>query len=130
MPRAFDITPASPTIKTNADGKAEVSFTVSNKLGRQVRARARPEIEGSTQSKWLSIIGSDERDFASDGTQQVTVRFAADPGTVPGPYPFHLLVSNVSNPDDEYAHGPTVIAQLEKVKVEQRKPFPWWILIL
>lgn len=129
MPRAFDITPATPTIKLSPAGEGEFSFTVSNALKRPVRARALAQPEGQTQAEWLGIGGASERDFAADGTQQFTVRLKVPAGTPPGSYGLHLLVSTVTNPDEEYATGPAVSFEVAP-SAPPKKPFPWWIVAL
>ncbi len=130
MPRAFDIVPLVPSVKPNAQGKAELTFSVSNKLNRPLRAKATPGAEGTTKAEWLSVVGSAEQDFAADGTQQVTVKFQAPAGTPPGSYGVHLLVATLNNPDEEYAKGPVVTVEVPKADVAPVKPFPWWILAL
>ncbi len=129
MPRAFDIVPLVPSVKPNAQGKAELSFSVSNKLNRAVRAKATPEAEGSTRKEWLSVVGAAERDFAADGTQQITIQVQAPPGTPPGTYGLHLLVATLNNPDEEYANGPAVNVEVPATE-PPAKPFPWWIVAL
>ncbi len=128
MPRAFDITSAAPTAKLNASGQGELSFTVSNALGRPVRARINLVPEGNTKREWLSIAGEPERDFAADGTQQVTVRVNAA-GAPQGTFSFHVLVSSLNNPDEEYANGPTVSVEAPAAAPPPKK-FPWWIVAL
>lgn len=127
MPRAFAITPATPSVRLNASGQGEFSFAVSNALGRPVRARITVVPEGNTRRDWLSVAGESERDFASDGTQQVTIRVSAPAGTPQGAYTFHPLVSSVTNPDEDYADGPTVTFEVSPTAAP-KKPFPWWIV--
>ncbi len=129
MPRAFDITPTSPSATPNMQGKAELSFSVSNKLGKQVRARAVPQPEGNTRREWLSIEQDPERDLTHDGTTTFTVKVAIPAGTAEGTYAMHLLVSSVNNPDEDYAHGPAVTFTVAPTAKPSR-PFPWWIVAL
>lgn len=128
MPRAFAITAATPSIRVDAGKEGEFSFTVSNALGRPVRARFRALPEGATQASWLSIVGEPERDFTPDATQQITVKVRPPATTAQGTYPFHLLVASVSNPDEEYAEGPSV--SVEVSPAVPPKPFPWWLVAL
>lgn len=127
MPRAFAITPATPTIRLNASGQGEISFTVSNALGRAARIRITLVPEGQTKREWLALSGDAERDLAADGTQQVSVKIAAPAGTAPGSYGFHPLVSTVTNPDEEYAEGATVSFDVAP-SAAPKQPFPWWIV--
>ncbi|WP_224248384.1 COG1470 family protein [Hyalangium gracile] len=130
MPRAFDITAATESVNLSASGQGELAFTVSNALRAPVRARATVMMAGQAQREWASVSGGEERDFALDGTQQFTVKLQVPPGTPPGRYTFHLLVTNVANPDEQYADGPTVAFIVPEAAPPQKKPFPWWIVVL
>ena len=130
MPRAFDITAATESVHLSASGQGEIAFTVSNALRAPVRGRATVMVAGQAQREWTAIAGEAERDFAPDGTQQFIVKVQAPPGTPPGRYTFHLLVSNVANPDEQYADGPTVSFVVPEPAPEGKKPFPWWIVAL
>jgi len=130
MPRAFDITAATESVNLNASGQGELAFTVSNALRAPVRARATLMMDGQARREWASVSGGEERDFAPDGTQQFTVKFQVPPGTPPGRYTFHLLVSDVANPDEQYADGPTVSFIVPEAAPVKKKAFPWWIVAL
>jgi hypothetical protein len=128
MPRAFDITAATESVSLNNNGQGELAFTVSNALRAPVRARATLMMDGQARREWASVSGGEERDFAQDGTQQFTVKFQVPPGTPPGRYTFHLLVSDVANPDEQYADGPTVSFTVPEAAPVKKKAFPWWIV--
>ncbi len=130
MPRAFDITAATESVNLNATGQGELAFTVSNALRAPVRARATVMVDGQARREWATISGGEERDFAPDGTQQFIVKIQAPQGTPPGRYTFHLLVSNVANPDEQYADGPKVAFIVPEPAPVTRKAFPWWIVAL
>lgn len=131
MTRSFAITTSTPSLKLDGSGKGEVTFTVSNALGRPVRGRASIEPEGGTRAEWLTLVGEAERDFAPDGTHQYSVRVAVPPGTPEAPYAFHLSQVNVANPDEEFAVGPSVGFQVARPLVPARKKaFPWWAVAL
>jgi hypothetical protein len=130
MPRAFDITAATESVNLSASGQGELAFTVSNALRRPVRARATVMTSGEARSEWATISEGAERDFAQDGTQQFTVKLQVPPGTKPGRYTFHLLVTDVANPDEQYADGPTVAFTVPEAAAPVKKPFPWWIVAL
>jgi hypothetical protein len=87
-------------------------------------------MDGQARPEWAVVSGGEERDFATDGTQQFTVRLQVPPGTPPGRYTFHLLVTNVANPDEQYAEGPTVSFTVPEPVPVTKKPFPWWIVAL
>lgn len=130
MPRAFDITAATESVNLSASGQGEIAFTVSNALRVPVRARATVMVDGQARRDWTVIAGEPERDFATDGTQQFIVKLQAPPGTPPGRYTFHLLVSNVANTDEQYADGPTVSFVVPEAAPVVKKAFPWWIVAL
>lgn len=125
--RAFAITAsAADTLEAPASGEVTFTFTVTNALGRPVRARALPEPEGDTPRDLLRVVGEAEREFAADGTHTFSVVARVPPGARGGTHTFHLLVATVSNPDEEYAAGPRVSYRGEGGAVV--KPFPWWIV--
>jgi hypothetical protein len=128
MFRVFAITTSTPSIRLNGAGQGELTFTVSNALGRPVRGRAVVEPEGVTPREWLALEGEPERDFPPDGTHQYTVRVAVPPGTPQGQYAFHLSVVNVANPDEEFAVGPSASVQvpLPQAPAPKKKlPLAW-----
>jgi hypothetical protein len=117
-------------VNLNATGQGELAFTVSNALHVPVRVRAMVRMDGQASREWASIAGEQERELAPDGTQQFIVKLQAPPGTPPGRYTFHLLVSSVANPDEQYAAGPTVAFTVPEPAPATQKPFPWWIVAL
>ncbi|MDY7227257.1 hypothetical protein [Hyalangium rubrum] len=130
MPRAFDITAATESVNLSASGQGELAFTVSNALRAPVRARATVMMAGQARPEWATIAGEAERDLAPDGTQQYIVKLQVPPGTPPGRYTFHVLVTNVANPDEQYADGPTVAFVVPEAAPVVKKAFPWWIVAL
>lgn len=131
MPRAFDITSATDSVTLDASGHGVLAFTVSNALRTQVRARATVFADGDARPEWMTVEGGPEREFAPDGTQQFTVRFHVPPGTAPGRRTFHLVVVDVTNPDERYAQGPTVAFTVVEAPVPvKKKPFPWLLVAL
>src|SRR5262245_8934038 len=110
MPELFDITTSKHQIVLDANGRGEVVFNVTNRLGRPVRAWAKVvPLEGAKQS-WFTIASETERDFAAQGTHQYHVQVVA-PGAAVGQYPFRLYINSVANPD-EFDEGPTVVAEM------------------
>ncbi|NTX11836.1 hypothetical protein FJV41_35315 [Myxococcus llanfairpwllgwyngyllgogerychwyrndrobwllllantysiliogogogochensis] len=129
MPRAFDITAVTDTVRLNATGQGEVAYTVSNALRAPVRARASIVPGPGAKAEWATISGGDERDFAPDGTQQLSVQLRVPPGTPPGRFTFHLLVVDVTNPDERYAEGPATAFEVVAAP-PPKKPFPWmWVAL-
>lgn len=130
MPRAFDITAVTDSIRLDSAGQGEVAFTVSNALRAAVRARASVAPGPGAKAEWFTIVGDAERDLPQDGTQQFTVKVRAPPGTPPGKLTFQLLVVDVLNPDESYAEGPTTAFEVVVAQPVPKKPFPWiWVAL-
>ncbi|QSQ23061.1 hypothetical protein JY651_49605 [Pyxidicoccus parkwayensis] len=130
MPRAFDITSVTDTIRLDSAGQGEVAFTVSNALRAPVRARATVVPDSGAKAEWFTIDGAGERDFPTDGTQQYAVKVRVPPGTPPGRCTFHLLVVDVESPDERYAEGPSTAFEVVVSTPVPKKPFPWiWVAL-
>ncbi|HEX5745678.1 MAG TPA: LamG domain-containing protein [Archangium sp.] len=128
MVRGFAITTSTSSIRLDGSGRGELTFTVSNALGRPVRGRAVVEPEGTTSRDWLALDGEAERDFPPDGTHQYTVKVNVPPGTPQGQHAFHLSMVNVANPDEEFTVGPSASFQvpLPQAPAPKRKwPLAW-----
>ncbi len=130
MPRSFAITTSAPLVQLNGAGQGEVTFTVSNAVGRPLRARVVLEPEGALTPGWLALVGEPERELAPDGTQSYSVKLAAPPSAAEGSYAFHLVVVNVANPDEEFAVGPSVSFQVRRAAAPVRQKFPMWAAFL
>ncbi|MGZ3460379.1 MAG: LamG domain-containing protein, partial [Archangium sp.] len=131
MGRGFAITTSTPSLRLDEQGQAEVTFTVTNALGRPVRGRAALEPEGAMRKEWLTLVGEPERNFASDGTHQYTIRLAVPPGAPEGSYAFHLSEVSVENPDEDFTTGPSVGFQVARPALPvSKKKFPVWTVAL
>ncbi|PTL84221.1 hypothetical protein [Vitiosangium sp. GDMCC 1.1324] len=130
MPRNFDITATTSSVKLDGSGQGEVTFTVSNKLGMGVTVRATVEPAGNTRAEWMSFPDGMERTLSPDGTAVIPVRISAPKGTPPGAYNFGLVVASVSNPDEQYDRGPSVAFNVAEAPAPVKKPFPWWLVAL
>jgi hypothetical protein len=126
MARVFAITTTATSLRLDAQGLAETSFTVSNASGHALRGRAEVRATDSKQQGWLSVVGDAERDFPSNGTHQIAVRLAAPAGSPAGTFSFRLDMVSSKNPDEDFAEGPTVT--FEVPAPAPKKPFPWWIV--
>ncbi len=129
MPRAFDITPSTPSAQVDSSGRGELAFAVSNALKRALRVRLAAVPKGSARPEWLSIEGGAERELAADQTLQVTVKLAIPAGTPAGTHRLTLLVSGVNNPDEDYAESQEVPFSLA-ASAPPPRPFPWWIVAI
>jgi serine/threonine-protein kinase len=128
--RIFAITAARETVTLNNEGRAEVSFTVSNTGPKSIAGRAKFVPLGSAKAAWLSLEGEQERNFAKAEAHQLTVHIAVPPGTAVGKYSFRLNIISVENPDDEFTEGPSVSFEVKELTVAQApaRKFPWWIV--
>ncbi len=129
MPRAFDVTPSTPSAEVSQRGTGELAFTVSNALGRAVRAKLTPVPKGATHAAWLTVDGGAERELPADGTAQVVVRLLVPAGTRPDRYELALLASSVNNPDEEFAESP-VVSFVVPALPPPPPPFRWWPIAL
>ncbi|HEY5952798.1 MAG TPA: PASTA domain-containing protein [Terrimicrobiaceae bacterium] len=128
--RIFAITVAHETVTLDDQGRAQVSFTVSNTGPKSLAGRAKLIALGSTKEAWLTLDGEPERTFAKGESHQFTIKIATPPGTPTGKYAFRLNIISVENPDDDFTEGPSVsfeVRELAPVAPPPRK-FPWWIV--
>ena len=128
--RIFAITAARETVTLDQQGRAQVSFTVSNTSPKSLAGRAKLVALGSTKEAWLTLEGEPERKFAKGESHQFTVRIAVLPGTAAGKYAFRLNIISVENPDDEFTEGPSVSLEVKELAPAAPPPrkFPWWII--
>ncbi|HSK73088.1 MAG TPA: PASTA domain-containing protein [Pyrinomonadaceae bacterium] len=133
MANVFAITTVTDKLKAEA-GNATTVFTVTNTTSRPLRGVARIKALGGTQAAWIKIEGETERDFPAGGTHQFSVSFnKPQPATGQHPaesYPFRFDAVSSRNPDEEYTEGPVVTIEIPEQKIEEKKSFPWWILIV
>ncbi len=128
MARTFAITTPTDTLRLNADGGGEITFTVTNTANRAARARLKVRPLESAQSEWFTLNGDTERMFPQQGTEQVSIKVRAIPSSFSGKPAFRLDVISVDDPDDDYSEGPAVALQMG-LPAAPKKPFPWWMLI-
>jgi beta-lactam-binding protein with PASTA domain len=145
----FTITPSTTeTIKADANGYAEVIYTVTNTSARAVRGIAKLKPLGQTKQEWLKIKGETERDFAPAGTQQFIMAFdgpvlpptaaeapkpegaapatAAAPAATPTKFTFRLDIALATNMEEDFTEGQVVT--VEAAVGEKKKSFPFWII--
>jgi hypothetical protein len=105
----FTIT--SPTNRVVLDRRREgqAAFTVINQTGHQVRAQTYIVAVGTTDPRWLSVVGKAERNLLVDAAEPIFVEVAAPPDVPAGQYPFRLDVASVDVPNEEWGRGPVVI---------------------
>lgn len=126
MANVFSITASATSLRTDAKGQAEVSFTATNTSGRPIKARAEAKASDPAQQAWLTVVGETERDFPVDGTHQFSVKVTVPPGNPAGQHSLRLDVVSTANPDDDFEEGPTISLEVGASAPVKRK-FPWWI---
>ena len=109
---AFGITPASTTIPLDEGRHGVASFTVTNQLGRPVRAVASVTPVGTPTADpgWFMGPERPERELALDAADQFTVELTVPGGVPGGTYAFRLDVVSVTLPEEEFAHGPGAVS--------------------
>ncbi len=125
MPRNFHVVPASDSIVLDADGKGQVSYTVTN--ARTTSARRKAVIVPAAQGQdWYAIEGDPERLFSGNETLSYQVSIHVPPGTPAGRHSFRLNMVDPANPDEDVTEGQSVGFQV--VAGEVKQPFRWWIV--
>jgi PASTA domain len=122
-----DITVPRGAVTPDKQGRAEITFTVSNVSNRPLRSRAKVVSEGPAQFK---ISGEVERPFLVGGVQAYTVALTIAPGTPPGNYKFHLLVMDTANPGEDFTDGPPVGYDVSPPDKPTPPRIPWWIFLV
>jgi hypothetical protein len=120
----FVITSPTNTILLGTDRTGQAAFAVSNQTGRALRARLTITALDPTQSDWLTLTGSAERDFPIGGMEQATVSVTVPPIAAGGLYPLRLDIASVMNPDEDWAQGPVVAFQVPDVPPPPPPPPP------
>lgn len=127
MASVFAITAPDESVKANAAGRADITFTISNATRRPLRGRA-VLVADAAAMPWLSIDGEVERDFPVDGVQQFAVRLSAPTGAQ-ATGTLRLKVVSVELPDEDFTVGPPV--GFEVTATEPRPPaIPWWLIVI
>lgn len=129
MSSLFAIVTPTNAVSVDSAGRGQAHFTVTNVSGRPVHGGARIVPQDPAAGSWLTLAGEAERAFPVGGTEQYIVRIAAPPGAPAGNYTLRLDMVGVDNPDEEYDQGPTVAFAVHQPQ-PQKKPFPWWILLV
>ncbi len=127
MARSFAITTAKQTCALDTNRKGEASFTVTNTTDRMQRGRLKIKALDNTKDAWITLAGDAEREFAANGTQQVSAKIAVPASAAAGRYNFRLDAISVAEPDEDYTEGQTVAIEVAAPKPESPKRFPWWI---
>lgn len=127
MTRTFSITvpPESRTLHADEQGRAAVSYTITNNKPSPARGRVRVVPRNSSREDWFTIEGEPERDFRGDEAHQFTVRAIMSPDAPAGTYSFRLDAANVSNPQEDFTEGETVAIEWRPSPQKRAAAWPW-----
>ena len=126
MPQPFEITQPVTVLNLDANGRAEIEFTVTNVSGGPLRAELRVVPETPADATWFTRDGEPEILLQPMATQQVHVRVAVPPKTASGTYRFRLEVYDAMHPNDNFTTGSTI--GFTVAGKAAGKPFPLWIV--
>lgn len=127
MARVFAITTTTTSLRTDARGRADSAFTVTNVSGGALRGRIEIRAATTSQQSWFTLAGDVEREFAANATHPVTVQISVPAGAPVAPCSFRIDVVSSANPDEDYAEGPTITVDVTP-PASAKKPFPWWMV--
>lgn len=123
-----------PEVTPDGSGRGEVAYTVTNQVGRAVRARATITPEDKATESWVSIPDA-EREYRDGGSQQLTAKVVVPKDAAPRDYKFLFDVAEVTNPEQIYEQGPPFIVKVTAraepiVEPPVEKKSKAWIFIL
>jgi hypothetical protein len=123
--RNFTISTPAPNVRADAEGGAEIVYTVANTSGLPNRAMARAVPLGDTRAEWLALEGQNEREFPLGGMHQFTVS-AKFPPDASGRYSLRLDVLSARKGGEEAYAGPVVTIETTASAAPAR-PSRWWL---
>jgi len=112
MQRQFTITTPAQSIRTDANGHAEVVFTVANTSNGPAAGVAKLVPLGATRPEWLVLGGAEERDFPAGAMHQFTVAMNVPADVAEGRYPFRLDIINARKAAEDHAESPIVTVEV------------------
>jgi hypothetical protein len=130
---AFSIAPSAATVQPDAEGRAEITYTVTNNLPRAVKARARVTADDAAPEDRIEIDGRAERLLAAEsGIEQykVVATVALPPAGEETParqVKIQFDVVDVEDQNTNWTRGPAVTLDIPPGKGADVKRFPWWI---
>lgn len=122
---AFQVGSDLTTLPLDEQRRGKAEYTVRNLTGKRLRVRASVAPQGSATAAWFAIEGPTELVFEVGAEQRLIVNVAVDEKAKPGAYSFRLDVASVTDPDDEWANGPTIAFEVPAPPIKPKKPFPW-----
>ena len=123
--RSFTLSTPAPNVRADAEGGAEIVYTVANTSGLPNRGLARIVPLGDTRAEWLGLEGQNERDFPAGGIHQFTVSAKLPPGAA-GRYSLRLDMLSARKGGEEAYAGPVVTIETTATAAPA-KASRWWL---
>lgn len=127
--RSFSISTPTESIPADANGHADVVFTVANVTNVAGAGMARPVALGPTRPEWLALAGSEERDFPAGAIHQFAVAVNVPAGTPEGRYPFRLDVISTRKTSEERAESAVVTIAVPARTAAAPKSTRSWVAV-
>jgi hypothetical protein len=125
MQRQFTISTPAQTVTLDANGRADVLFTVANVSGVPTRGMARTVALGATQSDWLTLAGDAEREFPTGAMHQFAVVVQVPPTAAGGRYTFRIDVISARKSGEELAESPIVSIDVPARAAATKRSTSW-----
>lgn len=126
MGRNFTITTPAETARVGADGRGEMTFTVTNTSGQPSRGMGKIAPLGNTNAEWLSLAPPPEREFAAGAVEPFRVTANVPAGTPPGRYTWRFDVISGAKAGEVHEPGPVVAFEVAASEPPKKK-MGWWI---
>ena len=130
--KTFSITvpPESRTLYADADGRAEVAYTITNQLTAPARGRLQIVPRGSALEKWFALDGEPERDFRAGEAHLATVRVRIPADVPAGKFDFRADAISVVNPQEDFSEGDLITIEWRPRPPVPPPKFPWWLWLV
>lgn len=127
----FDITPVSTRSEVVGGATKTIVFNVKNRLPSVVTGHVSFRTS-EHDVDWVKVAGSAERQFAIEGTQQITVEVSPPGGTAPCELSVVLRVERIDSVDLEVAESAAVLVVVVAARpiAPDGKKWRWWIIAL
>jgi hypothetical protein len=131
---AFDVTINPSTLDGTRGKRQTIVVTATNRMGRQVMARAVAVVNPPSAAAWVTPPPDAQRVFNQpNATEKFSFGFMVDANAKAGNYTVRIDVVDVDNQDDNFGQSPVLAVQVPEVVVAPPPPpppFKWWILVV
>ena len=105
-PEPFVITTPITTLTLDDERRGQLSVSVTNVVGRPLRARLRLEPRPLAAPAWFTVAGPAEREFGLGATEAYTVAIIVPPDVTAGRYQLRLDAHAEDDPTSRFRLGP------------------------